>query len=250
MRTPTTEHRVEGPLHFVQICRPDRRNAIDCDTAAALADHFRAFEADPEARIAILSGHGGHFCAGADLQAIAQGRPNRVENTGDGPLGPTRMRLSKPVIAAIEGACVAGGLELAAWADLRVAAEGAYFGVYCRRFGVPLIDGGTVRLPRLIGESRAMDWILTGRRIELSEAVSAGFVHRTSLRGSAESAARAWAEELVRLPRTCMEQDRLAMIEGWDLDLEAGLSNELAHGRISLTGVADRAATFRQRAGE
>src|SRR3954467_2064762 len=160
----------DGPVTTVTIDRPEVRNAVDRDTAEALADAFRAFDADDGAAVAVLTGAGGHFCAGADLKAVGAGRGNRVEADGDGPMGPSRMRLSKPVLAAIEGYAVAGGLELAIWADLRVASTDAVLGVFCRRWGVPLIDGGRVRLPRLIGASRAMDLILTGRPVDAWDA--------------------------------------------------------------------------------
>ena len=170
----------DGPVTTVTIDRPEARNAVDGPTAAALADAFRDFEADGEAAVAVLTGSGGNFCAGADLKAVGTDRGNRVAPEGDGPMGPTRMRLTKPVIAAIEGYAVAGGLELALWADLRVAARDAQLGVFCRRWGVPLIDGGTVRLPRLIGESRALDLILTGRAVSAVEAEAIGLVNRVS----------------------------------------------------------------------
>ena len=182
-----------GPVRIVTIDRPQRRNAVDRATADALAEAFRAFEADAAASVAVLTGAGGNFCAGADLQAISQGDPNRVELDGDGPMGPSRMRLSKPVIAAIEGYAVAGGLELALWCDLRVMAQDATLGVFCRRFGVPLIDGGTVRLPRLIGLSRAMDLILTGRPVDAEEAHAIGLANRVAAPGAALDAALALA---------------------------------------------------------
>src|SRR6195952_373368 len=183
----------DGPVMTVTIDRPESRNAVDRATAQALADAFRDFEADAEASVAVLTGAGGNFCAGADLKAVGTERGNRVEAEGDGPMGPTRMQLSKPVIAAIEGYAVAGGLELALWADLRVAADDAVLGVFCRRWGVPLIDGGTVRLPRLIGESRATDLILTGRAVHADEALRLGLATRVVRSGTARDAAVALA---------------------------------------------------------
>lgn len=214
--------------------RPQRRNAIDRETAQALADAFRAFEADDKARVAVLWGAGGSFCAGADLTAIADGRLNRVAPDGDGPLGPTRMRLGKPVIAAIEGHAVAGGLELAAWCDLRVAAAGATLGVYCRRFGVPLIDGGTIRLPRIIGLGRALDLILTGRPVDSAEALRIGLVDRVVADGQARAAAEQLAAEIAAFPATCVLTDRASVYDGLDLELEAALARELEHGLRAL----------------
>lgn len=195
----------------ITICRASSRNAVDGPTAQALADAFRQFEADPSQAVAVLTGEGEHFCAGADLKALT----NRLEVEGDGPMGPTRMLLSKPVIAAVEGYAVAGGLELALWCDLRVAAENAVFGVFCRRFGVPLIDGGTVRLPRLIGQSRALDMILTGRPVEAREALDFGLVNRLAAPGEALQQALALAQELSRLPQACMRADRLSVYRQW-----------------------------------
>lgn len=203
-----------GAVTTVIIDRPDVRNAIDKATATALADAFRAFDADPSQHVAVLWGAGGHFSAGADLKAFANGQGNRLEPDGDGPLGPTRMRLSKPVIAAVCGYAVAGGLELALWCDMRVAEPDAVFGVYCRRWGVPLIDGGTVRLPRLIGESRAMDLILTGRSVNADEALVIGLVNRLVTQGTARAAAEALAHEIAALPQTCLRSDRQAVHEG------------------------------------
>jgi len=218
----------------VILARPEARNAVDRETAQALADAFRAFEADPEAAAAVLWGEGGTFCAGADLKAVAAGRPNRVEAEGDGPLGPTRMRLDKPVIAAVSGYAVAGGFELALWCDLRVVEADALFGVFCRRFGVPLIDGGTARLPRLIGLSRALDLILTGREVAAEEAERIGLANRVVPRGQAREAAEALALQLAGLPQACLRSDRRATYAGLDLDLEAALQNELQEGLASL----------------
>jgi enoyl-CoA hydratase len=224
----------DGPVTTVILSRPEARNAVDRQTAQALADAFRAFEADPEALVGVLAGDHGHFCAGADLKAIAAGAPNRVEPEGDGPMGPTRMLLSKPVIAAIAGYAVAGGLELALWCDLRVLEEDAVLGVFCRRWGVPLIDGGTVRLPRLIGLSRALDLILTGRAVDAQEALAMGLANRVVPHGEARRAAEALAHELARLPQECLRHDRLSVYEQGDLSLEAALANEFRHGEESL----------------
>ena len=206
----------DGAVITVLIDRPAKRNAVDGPTAAALADAFRAFDADDTAAVAILTGAGGTFCAGADLGAIGTERGNRVAPDGDGPMGPTRMALSKPVIAAIEGYAVAGGLELALWCDLRVAAQDAVLGVFCRRWGVPLIDGGTVRLPRLIGESRALDLILTGRPVDAVEAHQIGLVNRLAPAGGALAAARQLAADLARLPQACLRNDRRAVLRRHD----------------------------------
>nr|MDQ3579698.1 crotonase/enoyl-CoA hydratase family protein [Actinomycetota bacterium] len=197
----------DGPVTTISIARPEVRNAVDRATAAALAAAFRAFDADPDAVVAVLTGEGGTFCAGADLKAISAGEPNRVAPHGDGPMGVSRMRLSKPVIAAISGHAVAGGLELALWADLRVADETAVFGVFCRRWGVPLIDGGTVRLPRLIGESVAMDLILTGRPVEADEALRIGLANRVVPEGTALAAAQELAGQVAAFPQTCLRHD-------------------------------------------
>ncbi len=218
----------DGAVTTVVIDRPEVRNAVDGPTAAALADAFRAFEADDGASVAVLTGAGGSFCSGADLAAIGTERGNRVTEDGDGPMGPTRMRLTKPVIAAIEGHAVAGGLELALWADLRVAAEDAVLGVFCRRWGVPLIDGGTVRLPRLIGESRAMDLVLTGRPVSASEALEMGLVNRVVETG------RALAAEIAVHPQACLRHDRLSLLEQAGLTEPQALANELRHGRVPL----------------
>jgi enoyl-CoA hydratase len=227
-----------GPVTTVILDRPAVRNAVDRDTAQALADAFRAFDADDDARVGVLWGAGGGFCAGADLGAIAAGRPNRVAADGDGPMGPSRMLLGKPVIAAIAGHAVAGGLELALWCDLRVAEEDARLGVTCRRFGVPLIDGGTIRLPRLIGHGRAMDLILTGRMVDAAEALAMGLVNRVVATGQARAAAEALAQELARLPQLAMRGDRLSAHEQWDLPYHEALANELRHGLAALNAEA------------
>ena len=199
-----------GRVTTVILDRQAAKNAVDRPTAEALADAFRAFDADPEARVGVLYGDHGTFCAGADLKALAKGTPNRVAADGDGPMGPSRMLLGKPVIAAIEGHAVAGGLELALWCDLRVAADDAVLGVFCRRFGVPLIDGGTIRLPRLIGLSRALDLILTGRAVTADEALMMGLVNRVVPPGQARAAAETLAHELAELPQAAMRADRMS----------------------------------------
>ncbi len=233
----------DGAVTTVTIDRPEARNAVDRPTAEALSAAFADFDADDAASVAVLTGAGGTFCAGADLLAVATGRGNRVEADGAGPMGPTRMRLGKPVIAAIEGYAVAGGLELALWADLRVAATDSVLGVFCRRWGVPLVDGGTVRLPRLIGESRAMDLILTGRGVPAPEAYDIGLVNRLSEPGSALEVAQRLAGELAGLPQTCLRHDRLSLLEQAGQDESAALATELAHGLVSLATDALAGAT-------
>lgn len=234
MTAPAVRVERAGPVTTVLLSRPARRNAVDGATAAALSDAFRAFDADETASVAVLHGEGGVFCAGADLTAVGTERGNRVAPDGDGPMGPTRMRLGKPVIAAIEGHAVAGGLELALWCDLRVASETAVFGVFCRRWGVPLIDGGTVRLPRLIGTSRAMDLILTGRAVDATEALAIGLANRVVAAGEALAAAQRLAADLAALPQTCLRHDRLATLEQDGLDESAALAVEHEHGLVSL----------------
>src|SRR5262250_1905897 len=206
-----------GPVTTVILDRPEARNAVDGATAAALAGAFRDFDADETAHVAVLWGAGGTFCAGADLKAVGGPDGNRASPDGDGPMGPTRMELGKPVIAAISGHAVAGGLELAAWCDLRVAEEDAILGVFCRRFGVPLIDGGTVRLPRLIGLSRALDLILTGRPVEAREALQMGLVNRVVAKGAAREEAEKLAREIAAFPQVCMREDRMSAYEQFDL---------------------------------
>ncbi|MGI5165819.1 crotonase/enoyl-CoA hydratase family protein [Spirillospora sp. CA-253888] len=240
--TVRTERR--GPVTTVVLARPEVRNAVDGPTAAALADAFRAFEADPDAAVAVLWGEGGSFCAGADLKGIGEGRGNRVAPDGDGPMGPTRMRLSKPVIAAVSGHAVAGGLELALWCDLRVAERDAVFGVFCRRWGVPLIDGGTVRLPRLIGASRAMDLVLTGRPVPAPEAYDIGLVNRLVPPGEARRAAEELAAEIARFPQTCLRGDRLSLLEQDGLGEREAIANELEHGTRALHEAVEGAARF------
>ena len=239
----------QGPVTTVLLARPERRNAVDGPTAQALADAFRAFDADPEAAVGVLAGEGGVFCAGADLKAVGSEAGNRVEDGGDGPMGPTRMRLSKPVIAAIAGHAVAGGLELALWCDLRVAEEDAVLGVFCRRWGVPLIDGGTVRLPRLIGAGRAMDLILTGRAVGAPEAERMGLVNRVVPTGTSLAAAEKLAAQLAHFPQTCLREDRLSALEQEGLSEAEALVNELAHGRRSLLEVQAGLERFRAGAG-
>jgi enoyl-CoA hydratase len=239
----------DGRVTTVLLSRPERRNAVDGTTAAALAAAFREFDADEKAAVAVLHGEGGVFCAGADLKAAATAEGNRVDRSGDGPMGPTRMRLSKPVIAAVAGHAVAGGLELALWCDLRVAEEDAVFGVFCRRWGVPLIDGGTVRLPRLIGTSQAMDMILTGRPVGAQEALLMGLANRVVPAGQSRRAAEELARELVVFPQTCMREDRLSALEQDGLDEPAAIANELEHGLRSLQEVRAGLERFRTGAG-
>src|SRR5271170_4762239 len=216
----------EGAVSTITLDRPKARNAVDRATAKDLADAFRAFEANEAAAVAVLWGNGGAFCAGADLRAFSGGVGNRVEPDGDGPMGPTRMALSKPVIAAVSGYAVAGGLELALWCDLRIVEEDAIFGVFCRRWGVPLIDGGTVRLPRLIGQSRAMDLILTGREVAAQEALAIGLANRVVPIGQARQAAEELAAQLAALPQQCMRSDRLSALSQWGMDEAEALDVE------------------------
>lgn len=239
----------QGAVTTVVIDRRAAKNAVDRETADQLADAFRAFDADDAARVAVLSGDHGTFCAGADLKAFAAGHPNRVEPDGDGPMGPSRMLLSKPVIAAISGHAVAGGLELALWCDLRVADEDAILGVFCRRFGVPLIDGGTIRLPRLIGLSRALDLILTGRAVTAAEALSFGLVNRVVPTGTALAAAQLLAAELAELPQAALRADRMSAYLQHDLDLPTALATELELGSHALAEAAQGAARFSGGAG-
>lgn len=229
--------------------RREARNAVDRDTAQALSDAFVAFEQDEDSRVAVLYGAHGHFCAGADLKAFAAGRPNRLEPDGDGPMGPTRMMLSKPVIAAISGYAVAGGLELALWCDLRVAEEDATLGVFCRRFGVPLIDGGTVRLPRIIGMGHAMDLILTGRAVSAQEALGMGLINRVVPPGQALQAAEALARQISGHPQACMRSDRESAYRQWELPLAEALAMEFELGQRVLDEAAQGATRFAQGAG-
>ncbi|MFF7472180.1 crotonase/enoyl-CoA hydratase family protein [Streptomyces sp. NPDC008092] len=239
----------KGPVTTVVLSRPEVRNAVDGPTAAELAAAFRAFEADDEARVAVLWGEGGTFCAGADLKAMGAGHGNRVAPDGDGPMGPTRLRLSKPVIAAIAGHAVAGGLELALWCDLRVAEEDAVFGVFCRRWGVPLIDGGTVRLPRLIGTSRAMDLILTGRPVPAPEAYGMGLANRLVPPGRAREAAEELAASVAAFPQACLRSDRASVLDQEGLDEPAAMDAEIRYGTAVLAEGLEGAARFAAGAG-
>jgi len=234
----------DGPVRIVTIDRPEVRNAVDEPTREALADAFRAFDADESASVGILTGAHGVFCAGADLKAFAAGKRRRRTEDGDGPMGPTRMILGKPVIAAVEGYAVAGGLELALWCDLRVAAEDAVFGVFCRRWGVPLIDLGTVRLPRLIGQSHAMDLILTGRGVSGEEARRMGLANRVVPKGTALAAAVTLAKDLAALPQRCLRSDRLSALEQWSLGWREATLNEFHRGMtVIASGEAKEGAT-------
>ena len=230
----------DGPVTIVTLARPEVRNAVDGPTALALADAFRAFDADEARAVAVLTGAGGTFCAGADLKAVAAGQlrrgavwttaESRISEDGDAPMGPSRMLLGKPVLAAVEGYAVAGGLELALWYDLRVAATDAVFGVFCRRWGVPLIDLGTVRLPRLIGHSQAMDMILTGRGVSGEEALRMGLANRLVERGRARDAAVELAHQLAQFPQRCLRADRLSAYEQWAMPFEQAMRNEFRRG--------------------
>ena len=235
-------------IAVVTINRPARRNAVSRETAEQMVQLFDQFEQDDSLKVAILTGSENNFCAGADLKAFAEGRGNNISPSGPGPMGPTRMRLSKPVIAAIEGYCVAGGLELALWADLRVASSSATFGVFCRRLGVPLIDLGTIRLPRLIGQSRAMDLILTGRSVSAEEGFQMGLVNRLVKNGEALSASMQLAREIASFPQKCLRHDRLSVYEQWQLSDEQAIENEIKHGLESLSSsdAIDGANAFSQ----
>jgi enoyl-CoA hydratase len=238
-------YETDGRTAIVTIERPERRNAVDGPTARELYEAFKRFDADDGLDVAVLTGRGGYFCAGADLKGISEGRGNPVAPDGDlGPMGVTRLRLGKPVIAAIEGPAVAGGLEVACWADLRIAAEGAVFGVFCRRFGVPLIDLGTIRLPRLIGHSRAMDMILTGRPVEAEEALAMGLANRVVPNGQALAAALELARQLSAFPQLCLRNDRLSALAQWSLDWDEATAFEVKVGMETLrTGSAVEGAT-------
>jgi len=242
----------DAEVLVVTINRPEARNAVDGPTAVMLADAFREFDRDDDLAVAVLTGSQGTFCAGADLKGLSEGRGNRVETDMelDGPMGPTRMALSKPVIAAVEGHAVAGGLELAAWCDLRVAATDAVFGVYCRRWGVPLIDGGTVRLPRLIGHSHAMDLILTGRGVSGEEARSMGLANRLVEPGTALAEATSLAHHIAGFPQTCARNDRRSAIAQWDLDVSAALALEVSVGLETITSGETLEGAARFAAGE
>lgn len=236
-----------GPVTTVILSRPEVKNAVDRPTAEALAAAFRSFEADEAAKVAVLWGEGGTFCAGADLKAIASGRANRVEEDGDGPMGPSRMLLDKPVIAAISGYAVAGGLELALWCDLRVVEADATLGVFCRRWGVPLIDGGTVRLPRLIGLSRALDLIITGRPVKAEEALDLGLANRVVPSGASRTSAEALAHEIAALPQACLRFDRRSAYGAFDAPLPEALVREFRGGvpALSAEGLSGAAAFSR-----
>jgi enoyl-CoA hydratase/carnithine racemase len=244
----------KGPVTIVVIDRPEARNAVDRPTADALSQAFLDFERDENALAAVLCGAGGNFCAGADLKGVAEGRGNQIrvppaEDADplaiDAPMGPTRMRLSKPVIAAVSGYAVAGGLELALWCDLRVAEEDATFGVFCRRWGVPLIDGGTVRLPRLIGQSRALDMILTGRPVGAAEALAMGLANRVAPKGHAREAAEALAADIAKFPQICLRGDRHSVYEQFGFDASGAMANEFAHGLATLRSGESQAGAAR-----
>lgn len=235
----------KGPITTVVLSRPEVRNAVNAEHALALADAFRAFEVDLEAHVGVLWGEHGTFCAGADLREIAQGRGNRVEAEGDGPMGPSRMVMAKPVVAAIAGHAVGGGLELALWCDLRVAEEGARFGFLNRRFGVPLIDGGTVRLPRIVGMGRALDLVLTGRLVDAEEALAMGLVNRVVPAGASRPAAEELARALAASPPSALRHDRLSVYEQAGLPLDEALRAEFRHGQQSMReGASEGARRF------
>lgn len=246
------ERQVDGAVWTITIARPEVRNAVDGPTAQALADAFRDFDRDEDARVAVVTGSDGYFCAGADLKAMANEpeRANRVAPDGDGPMGPTRMTLQKPVIAAVEGYCVAGGLELALWSDLRVAARNATFGFFDRRWGVPLIDGGTIRLPRLIGASRALDMIITGRPVSAEEAHTFGLANRLADPGGALDAAIELARDIARFPQMCMRADRLSAIRQWDLSLSDALAREFEGGMQAVASGETQTGAARFASGE
>ena len=238
-----------GPVYTVLLNRPEVRNAVDGPTAAALAEAFHAFDADENALVAVLTGIGPAFCAGADLKAIGTERGILPSPEGDGPMGPTRLRLTKPVIAAVAGPAVAGGLELALWCDLRVADTTAVFGVFCRRWGVPLIDGGTFRLPRLIGQSRALDMILTGRPVGADEALAMGLANRVVPAGQARTAAERLATDIANFPQACLRSDRASALAQWGLPEPDALRTEFDHGQTALLEAVAGAARFAAGAG-
>lgn len=249
----TVHTAVDGPVLTVTIDRPEVRNAVDRPTADVLEAAFRRFEADDALAVAVLTGAGGTFCAGADLHAVhgEPGRVNRLEASDHGPMGPSRLRLSKPVVAAVEGHAVAGGLELALWCDLRVVAEDAVLGVFCRRWGVPLIDGGTVRLPRLVGQSRALDLVLTGRPVGAEEALAIGLANRVVAAGTALDSAQALALELAAFPQACLRADRASVVDAFDRPLDHALLAEHERGVASMADgeMAAGVARFAQGAG-
>lgn len=244
----------DGPVTIVSINRPARKNAVDGATARKLFDAFHAFDADDSASVVVFTGTGGTFCAGADLKAVAVGDREKKHALGGhqtiAPMGPSRLRLSKPVIAAVEGFAVAGGMELALWADMRVVAEGATFGVFCRRFGVPLIDLGTIRLPRLIGHSRAMDLILTGRPVDAREAFDIGLANRLVPRGEARAQAVALAHELAKFPQGCMRNDKRSALRQWDLEEEDAINDEMTGGLVVIGSGETLAGAVRFASGE
>jgi enoyl-CoA hydratase len=240
----------DGPVTIVTIDRPERRNAVDSVCADQLRETFLAFDADDDQSVAVLTGAQGTFCAGADLKGIAEGDRRPIPDDGPGPMGPTRLTLSKPVIAAVEGYAVAGGIELALWCDLRVAAEDAIFGVFCRRFGVPLCDLGTVRLPRLIGHSRAMDLILTGRAVVAPEALALGLANRVVPPGDARTAAVALAHQLAALPQFCLRSDRASALEQWGMTEAEAAVNEARRGREVISSGETLAGAARFAGGE
>jgi enoyl-CoA hydratase len=246
----SVDYELRDRIAIVTLDRPEVRNAVDAATANALAEAFRRFDEDEGALVAVLTGAGGSFCAGADLKAVAAGEPREISTEADAPMGPTRMHLSKPVIAAIEGHAVAGGLELALWCDLRVVAEDAVLGVFCRRFGVPLIDLGTIRLPRLIGHSRAMDLILTGRPVPAKEAAWMGLANRVVPTGHALDTAIELAEEIASYPQQCMRSDRRSAIEQWGLPEEQAMKNELNLGLETIQSGETATGATRFRNGE
>jgi enoyl-CoA hydratase len=247
---PKVLYETDGTTAVVTINRPEVRNAVDAETAGLLFEAFSRFDADEGLAVAILTGAEGAFCAGADLKAVAAGGGTRVRQEGEGPLGCTRMLLSKPVIAAVEGHAVAGGLELALWCDLRIAARDAVFGVYCRRWGVPLVDGGTIRLPRLIGHSRALDMILTGRGVSGEEALQFGLANRLVEPGETLAAAKEMAAMLAAFPQRCLRSDRLSSYEQWSLALPAAIENEYRHGIATIRSGETREGAARFAAGE
>ncbi|MCB1684190.1 MAG: crotonase/enoyl-CoA hydratase family protein [Pseudomonadales bacterium] len=240
----------QGRVTIVTLNRPEVRNAVDRPTAQALAEAFTRFDADPDTDVAVLTGAAGVFCAGADLKSVADGRGPRLREDGDGPLGCTRMLLRKPVIAAVEGFAVAGGLELALWCDLRVAAEDAVFGVYCRRWGVPLVDGGTIRLPRMIGHSHALDLILTGRGVSGAEAQSMGLANRLVAKGTSLQAAVELAGGLSAFPQLCLRNDRQSSYQQWSMDLPDALRAETRLGLEVLASGETREGAARFAAGK
>ncbi len=247
----TVHVQIDGSVLIVTIDRPQARNAVDRPTADALVEAFQAFDADADLTVAVLNGANGTFCSGADLKAIGSGNGNRIEAdvSKDGPMGPTRMLLNKPVIAAVEGHCVAGGLELALWCDLRVASETAIFGVFCRRWGVPLVDGGTIRLPRLIGHSHALDMILTGRSVDANEAHRIGLANRVVPSGTALAAAVSLAKELAALPQRCLRSDRMSTYDQWSLDAASALTRETELGLATVRSGETQAGAAKFAAG-